>query len=70
LVAATPISGPAWVYRTPWDSRAIDELTALVTARVAAALPFAARRAARVSAVSPDWDMTMTRASFSRMKSR
>ena len=59
LVDATEISGPATVYTTASASRAIDEPTVLVTARLFAPRRFASFSAASVSLVSPDWLITM-----------
>ena len=63
LVAATPISSPARVYRTPSASRVACAPMTLVTASTAAPRERAVRIAASVSAVSPDWEMPMTRSS-------
>ena len=60
LVAATPISIPARVYRTPSASRVACEPITLVTASTLAPRSRASRIAASVSAVSPDWEMPMT----------
>ena len=54
LVAATPISGPACVYRTASDSRGIWEPFVLQTASTLARCRRAWRTASSVSAVSPD----------------
>ena len=54
LVAATPISGPARVYRTASLPRAIDESTTLQITRTLAPWRWASSMAIRVSAVSPD----------------
>ncbi|MNN67821.1 hypothetical protein D3C81_1834770 [compost metagenome] len=64
LVEATPISGPAWVSRVRSDSRTSELMPTLQIAR----LPrkpssLALRRAARVSAVSPDWEIETNRVS-------
>ena len=61
LVVATAISGPAQVYSTSSDSRAMEEPTTLTMDRMRAPRFLASRRAAMVSSVSPDWLMTMTR---------
>src|SRR5438067_2392544 len=60
LVEATPISGPAWVYTTPWASRARALPTTFEMATTGAPLARAVRTAPRVSAVSPDWLMATT----------
>ena len=59
LVVATEISGPAQVYSTPSASRAIVEETTFTIAIVNAPACLARRMAASVSAVSPDWLITM-----------
>ena len=61
LVAATPISRPARVNRTPSASRVAWLPMTLVTAIVLAPHSRARRMAARVSAVSPDCVMPTTR---------
>jgi len=60
LVAATQISGPDCMYRTP--SASIDSAlpTTLVTAMTVEPWRLASRTAAIVSAVSPDWEKAMT----------
>ena len=63
LVEATPISGPAWMYRIPCASRARALPTTLQTATTAAPLALAACTAPSVSAVSPDWESATTRVS-------
>ncbi len=65
LVEATPISGPAWRYTPCPHSRAIVEPTTLQMPTVAAPCSFASRTAPRVSAVSPDWLIAITRVSGS-----
>ena len=65
LVAATPISSPAWVYRTASTSRVTCEPGEFVIATVRAPRSRASRSAASVSAVSPDWEMPMTSVSSS-----
>ncbi|MNC44044.1 hypothetical protein D3C75_929380 [compost metagenome] len=67
LVEATAISGPAQVTITLSASRATELPTTLVMARTWAPLRLASRRAARVSAVSPDWLTTITRVSLVMM---
>lgn len=64
LVEATPISGPAWVSRVRSDSRT-SELVATLQIATLERKPssLALRRAARVSAVSPDWEMVTNRQS-------
>ena len=57
---ATPISGPAWMYTPPSDSRAIVDPTTLQIPRTRAPFRLASRIAASVSAVSPDWLIAMT----------
>ena len=61
FVAATPISSPARVKSTPSASRVACEPMTLVTASTCAPRSRASRIAASVSAVSPDWEMPMTR---------
>jgi hypothetical protein len=61
LVAATPISSPARVNNTPSASRVAWEPMTLVIASTFAPRSRARRMAASVSAVSPDWEMPMTR---------
>ena len=63
LVEATPISGPAWVYRAPSQVRAMAESTTLQMASVRAPRRLASLMAARVSAVSPLWEIATTRSS-------
>ena len=62
LVEATPISGPARVSMTRSDSRT-RELSGTLQMASVARYPdsFARRRAARVSAVSPDWEIVTNR---------
>jgi hypothetical protein len=71
LVEATPISGPARVMKRRADSRTMADSGTLQMARVLV-MPrlLACLRAARVSAVSPDWEMTTTRVSGSGTDSR
>ena len=59
LVEATPISGPAWVGNRMSASRAMVLVWTLTTAAVDRPCSRHQRRAARVSAVSPDWEITM-----------
>ena len=54
FVEATPISGPACVWIVPCASRVAMLPTTLQIARLRAPFPFASRKAASVSAVSPD----------------
>ncbi len=61
LVAATPISRPARVKSTPSESRVAWLPMTFVTASTLAPRSRASRMAARVSAVSPDWVMPITR---------
>ena len=70
LVAATPISSPARVYSTPSASRVAWLPMMLVTAMTLAPFSRASRMAARVSSVSPDWVMPMTRSRSSITGSR
>jgi len=56
FVAATQISGPACVYSTPSDSRAIVEPTVFVMAMTCEPCWRAWRTACSVSMVSPDWE--------------
>ena len=63
FVAATPISSPARVYRTPSASRVAWLPRMLVIASTCAPRLRASRIAASVSAVSPDWEMPITRSS-------
>ena len=58
FVDATPISGPACVISVPAASRVIIDPTTLQMASVFEPFCFASRWAARVSAVSPDCEMT------------
>ena len=60
FVVATAISGPAQVYNTSSDSRAMELPTTFTTDRILAPRLLASRSAAMVSRVSPDWLMTMT----------
>src|SRR5690606_41924159 len=65
LVDATPISGPAWVMITRSDSRTRELPGTLQIAKAALNPAFLAwRRAARVSAVSPDWEIVTNRQSW------
>ncbi len=61
FVAATPISRPARVNSTPSASRVAWEPIMFVTASTVAPRSRARRIAASVSAVSPDWEIPMTR---------
>ena len=61
LVAATPISRPARVNSVPSESRVACEPITLVTASTVAPRSRARRMAASVSAVSPDWEIPITR---------
>ena len=61
LVAATPISSPARVKITPSASRVAWLPMMLVIASTLAPRSRARRMAASVSAVSPDWEMPITR---------
>ena len=61
LVEATPISSPARVYSTPSASRAIELPTTLQMATTREPWSLAARKAASVSAVSPDCEMGTVR---------
>ncbi len=61
FVDATPISGPACVYSAPCDARGIAESTTFEIASTRAPRMRASFTAASVSAVSPLWEMTMTR---------
>ena len=56
LVEATPISGPAWIGKTKSESLAIELSTTLTTEQVFTLFFLHKSRAAKVSAVSPDWD--------------
>ena len=60
FVEATPISGPAWMYTPPSDSRAIVEPTTFTTPSARAPRRRASRIAASVSSVSPDCEITST----------
>ena len=62
LVDATPISGPARVSMTSSDSRT-SELSGALQIESVERYPdcLASRRAASVSAVSPDWEMVTNR---------
>ena len=57
FVLATPISGPALMWTPQWDSRLMVEPTVLVIPITRAPRSLQYLRAARVSAVSPDWEM-------------
>ena len=70
LVAATPISRPARVNRTPSASRVAWLPMMFVTASTFAPFSRARRMAASVSAVSPDWEMPITRSRSSITGSR
>ena len=61
LVAATPISRPARVKSTPSASRVAWLPWMFVMASTVAPRSRARRIAARVSAVSPDWEIPITR---------
>ena len=61
LVAATPISRPARVNSTPSESRVAWLPWMFVMASTVAPRSRASRMAARVSAVSPDCEMPITR---------
>ena len=60
LVEATPISGPAWVYAPEWVSLEIEDPTTLQTPKTNAPFFLASFIAAKVSAVSPDWEIAIT----------
>ena len=60
-MVATAISGPAQVYSTSSDSRAMEEPTTLTMERMRAPRFLASRNAAMESSVSPDWLMTIAR---------
>ena len=70
MVVATEISGPAQVYNTSSLSEAIELPTTLTMDRTRAPRFFASRKAARVSAVSPDWLMISTSVLESTIGSR
>ena len=61
LVEATPISGPAKVYRARSEVRAMAESTTLLIARVRAPRALASFMAASVSAVSPLCEIPTTK---------
>src|SRR3989338_9188106 len=61
FVEATPISGPAYVYKTESDSRSIELPFTFTIDKTFALFLFASLIAANVSAVSPDWEIAMTR---------
>ena len=63
FVDATPISGPTWMYVPACVARAMLEPMAFTTPYMKAPLFFASSTAARVSAVSPLWDIAMTTSS-------
>jgi hypothetical protein len=67
LVDATPISGPAWVWRTSWLSRAMVAPRTLQTESTRAPRSRPSRSAARVSAVSPDWETGTSSERFDRI---
>ena len=67
---ATAISGPAQVYSTSSLSLAMVLPTTLTMDKMRQPLLLAMRRAAKVSAVSPDWLMMMTNVLSSKMGSR
>ena len=67
LVVATAISGPAQVYITLSASLAMELPTTLTIPSTLAPIFFASRRAARVSAVSPDWLITITNVCSSKI---
>ena len=56
LVDATPISGPAWIYTPESVSLEILDPTTLHIPNKKGLNCFASFMAAKVSAVSPDWD--------------
>jgi hypothetical protein len=60
LVDATPTSGPAWEYMPESVSLGIDAPTTLDIPKIKAPFSLAIFMAAKVSAVSPDWDMGIT----------
>ena len=70
LVEATPISGPAWVGHSMSASRAMVEWWALTIAAVFRPCSLHQRSAARVSAVSPDWETASARVPRRRAGSR
>ena len=65
FVEATPISGPAWMYTDECASRSIEERFELSTASEWMSRAQASRKAASVSAVSPDWLMGIIRVRLS-----
>ena len=62
LVEATPISGPAWVGSISSASRAMVDSCTFTSAAVVIPRALHQRSAARVSAVSPDWETASARA--------
>ncbi|MPN50000.1 hypothetical protein SDC9_197625 [bioreactor metagenome] len=60
LVEATPISGPTCMYVPVSVVLAMEEPTALTIPKIKAPLSLARLIAAKVSAVSPDWEMAIT----------
>lgn len=64
FVVATATSIPASVYITLSASLAIDESLLLTIASVSIPFSLASFRAANVSAVSPDWDISITSVSL------
>ena len=70
MVEATATSGPACVYSTASDSRGIVEPLVLQMASTLAPCSRACRSAIRVSMVSPDWEIAITRVRWSRIGSR
>ena len=65
FVVATAISGPALTYKTCLASLAIEEPYTLTIAKVSIPSSLAFLRAAKESAVSPDWLITITKVSLS-----
>ena len=70
FVEATAISGPAHVYITWSASRAIEEPTTFVIAKVFAPRRLDSLSAASVSLVSPDWLITIVSVCSSMIGSR
>ena len=69
FVVATAISGPALVYILKSASFAMEEPTTFTMPKTFAPSALASCSAAFVSAVSPDWEMMMTRVLSSMMGS-
>ena len=68
MVEATPISDPQWIGKTKFEDLAIELSTTLTTPNVFILFFLQSSKAAKVSAVSPDWEMNIYKLSFKLLK--